>query len=79
MILDPSIAILLYVDRSSNLVIITLSEKSIVCMHLRFFMFHILTLPLSSALTTIGVLFTRVKQVTADSCPRSSPFSEESR
>ena len=51
---------------SKILVIATLSEKSMVCTHLKFLIFHILTLPLSSALTTIGVFFINVNVVIAD-------------
>lgn len=79
MIREPIKAIFFSLPISRILAIETLSEKSKVCMHLKFLMFQILTFPRSSALTTIGVFLMILKQVTADSWPSNSPFSQESR
>lgn len=67
MIRDPMMEILESSLISRRRVMATLSVKSRVCIHLKLRMFQILTFPLSSALAIIGVCFTRVKQVTADS------------
>ena len=59
-------AILFSHPKSRILVIVTLSVKSIVCIHLKFFIFQIFIFPLSSALTTIGVRLIMLKQVIED-------------